>query len=114
MSVKPEVEDIVKPLRKGSARLHGWLGKGLNLSIENRLKKVSYPHPVDPIVLAQDSRLDEVDVPIAPGEGKVVEAPEGIRLAYRLPDGTMLCDYASAGNLFRPENTLCVWMQKKR
>ena len=38
--------------------------------------------------------------------------PEFARLC-RLPDGNKLCDYASAGNRFTPENTLRVWLPKR-
>ena len=39
---------------------------------------------------------------------------EGVLVAAcRLPDGTRLCDYASAGNCFTPENLLRVWLPKR-
>ena len=31
----------------------------------------------------------------------------------RLSDGTLLCDYASAGNRFSMDNRLTVWMKRK-
>ncbi len=67
-----------------------------------------------PILLAQDSRLGEVDRAIRPGDSVVVEtgtSVPGIRRIYRLADGSRLCDYASAGNRFSEDNTLCVWMK---
>ena len=35
----------------------------------------------------------------------------GVPQAYLLPDGTTLCDYASAGNEFTEHSQLCVWMK---
>lgn len=69
-----------------------------------------------PIVLAQDSRLGEVDAPLALNQNgtvslKEIKAPNGIFQAYQLSDGTKLCDYSSAGNEFKEENKLCVWMK---
>lgn len=66
-----------------------------------------------PLVLAQDSRLGAVDVPItlSHGENKIIESPAGIYLTCLLADGTVLCDYASAGNQFDEKNYFCVWMR---
>ena len=67
-----------------------------------------------PILLAQDSRLGEVDRVIRPGDSVVAEtgtSVPGIRRIFRLADGSRLCDYASAGNRFSEDNTLCVWMK---
>ncbi|OQA85407.1 MAG: Non-reducing end beta-L-arabinofuranosidase [Lentisphaerae bacterium ADurb.Bin242] len=66
-----------------------------------------------PILLAQDSRLGEVDRAIRPGDSVIVETTSvpDIRRIYRLADGSLLCDYASAGNRFSEDNTLCVWMK---
>lgn len=70
-----------------------------------------------PVVLAQDSRLGEVDTPISTRDcHKATALPNSlpeIFEAYRLPDGTVLCDYASAGNEFCESNQLCVWMKKQ-
>ena len=67
-----------------------------------------------PILLVQDSRLGEVNTPIEipAGTPEKIEV-EGIEDVYRWNNGLLLCDYASAGNLFCEENTLCVWMKKK-
>ena len=69
-----------------------------------------------PVLFARDSRLGELDTPVAPEEiesaREVPAEPEFTRLC-RLPDGTGLCDYASAGNRFSPENTLRVWLPKR-
>ncbi len=67
-----------------------------------------------PIVLAQDSRLGAVARPI-PGDGIAEDAEvpsEEFHLVKRLSDGTLLCDYASAGNRFALDNRLTVWMKK--
>lgn len=69
-----------------------------------------------PIVLAQDSRLDKVDAPLALDnlDAAVIEQNprENIFMLCRLADGTELCDYASAGNEFNENNQLCVWMKR--
>ena len=67
-----------------------------------------------PVVLAQDSRLGAVDVPITSQAGKMIKSPDDIYLACQLEDGTALCDYASAGNQFSEENFFCVWMKRKQ
>lgn len=68
-----------------------------------------------PIVLAQDSRLGTVGRALPPDLNKLAVQPKNpppeFARTYRLPDDTLLCDYASAGNRFSPENTLRVWMQ---
>jgi DUF1680 family protein len=69
-----------------------------------------------PVVLAQDSRLGKVDVPLAlnPKDTVAVKtiAPAADMLeTYQQTNGARLCDYASAGNQFRPDNQLCVWMR---
>ncbi len=68
-----------------------------------------------PLVLAQDSRLGETGRTV-PGnlQGLFLEpepAQPELPAIFRLPDQTLICDYASAGNSFRPDNTLCVWMK---
>ena len=71
---------------------------------------------VGPIVLAQDSRLGDVDRSI-PDDGILEDAvppTDEFHLVKRLSDGTLLCDYASAGNRFTIENKLTVWMRKKQ
>ena len=68
-----------------------------------------------PIVLAQDSRLGAVARPV-PGDGIVEDAEvpsEEFHLVKRLSDGTLLCDYASAGNRFAMDNRLTVWMKRR-
>lgn len=66
-----------------------------------------------PLVLAQDSRLSEVDAPVsgAAGGARMPESslPEGISAAWELADGTRLCCYAEAGNCFSRENPFTVW-----
>ena len=67
-----------------------------------------------PLVMAQDSRLGAVARPI-PGDGIAEDAEvpsEEFHLVKRLSDGTLLCDYASAGNRFALDNRLTVWMKK--
>lgn len=68
-----------------------------------------------PIVLAQDSRLGAVTRTVpADGIPEDAEAPsEEFHLVKRLSDGTLLCDYASAGNRFALDNRLTVWMKKE-
>ena len=67
-----------------------------------------------PILLVQDSRIGEVGAPVRVPPGKPErEKVRGIEDVYRWGNGLRLCDYASAGNLFREENTLCVWMRTK-
>ena len=63
-----------------------------------------------PLVLAQDSRLGAVDAPFRPVGGRAVKPPKGIHFAYRFDDGTTVCDFASAGNLYDMRNRLCLWM----
>ena len=63
-----------------------------------------------PLVLAQDSRLGAVDAPFRPVGGQPVKPPKGIFFAYRFDDGTTVCDFASAGNLYDMRNRLCLWM----
>lgn len=69
-----------------------------------------------PVLFARDSRLGELDTPVSPEEienaQEIPAEPEFVRLC-RLPDGSKLCDYASAGNRFTPENTLRVWLPKR-
>lgn len=69
-----------------------------------------------PVLFARDSRLGELDTPVSPEEienaQEIPAEPEVARLC-RLPDGSKLCDYASAGNRFTPENTLRVWLPKR-
>lgn len=65
-----------------------------------------------PVVMAQDSRLKGLNQPIP-----VEEKPELCRIAgfhkvIRYPDGSMMCDYESAGNLFIPENKIRIWVEK--
>ncbi len=66
-----------------------------------------------PIVLAQDSRLGAVDAAITDFDFTDAAAPVGFYLTKINRDGMVLCDYASAGNQFTPENQLCVWMKRK-
>lgn len=69
-----------------------------------------------PVLFARDSRLGELDTPVSPEEienaQEIPAEPEFVRLC-RLPDGSKLCDYASAGNRFTPDNTLRVWLPKR-
>ena len=68
-----------------------------------------------PVVLAQDSRLGIVDAPVSVANLDAVvikqNPHENIFISCRLADGTVLCDYASAGNEFSENNKLCVWMK---
>ncbi|HCG25621.1 MAG TPA: hypothetical protein DE060_08185 [Lentisphaeria bacterium] len=68
-----------------------------------------------PVVLAQDSRLGKVNRPVpADGITQDTENPGNeFHLVKRLSDGTLLCDYASAGNRFSMDNRLTVWMKRK-
>ena len=77
----------------------------IEIIFDMKLQKISAPGNADyfafkrgPIVLAQDSRLDKNS------EDKFLFTTES--------DGRKLCDYASAGNEFSPENTLQVWFRK--
>lgn len=68
-----------------------------------------------PVVLAQDSRLGQIDAPIRIA-GETVEAKAdaprpGFFESYTLPDGSKVCDYSSAGNEFSESNQLCVWLK---
>jgi DUF1680 family protein len=76
----------------------------IEIIFDMKLQKISAPGNADyfafkrgPIVLAQDSRLDKNS------EDKFLFTTES--------DGRKLCDYASAGNEFSPENTLQVWFR---
>lgn len=62
---------------------------------------------VGPIVLARDSRLGDVNLPYTlPITAERVDARPGMKLVYKLNDGSFVCDYASAGNEFSEENTM--------
>jgi hypothetical protein len=69
-----------------------------------------------PVVLAQDSRLGIVDAPVSVANLDAVvikqNPHENIFISCRLADGTVLCDYASAGNEFSDNNKLCVWLKR--
>ena len=69
-----------------------------------------------PVVLAQDSRLGLVDAPVSVAnlDAAVIEQNprENIFMSCRLADGTVLCDYVSAGNEFSEINKLCVWLKR--
>jgi DUF1680 family protein len=65
-----------------------------------------------PLVLAQDSRLTEVGVPVKSGKVEIFSVPDGFRFCLNI-GGTVLCDYSSAGNGFVPENTLQVWLKSE-
>lgn len=69
-----------------------------------------------PVLFARDSRLGALNAPVSPEDienaRELAAEPEFARLC-RLPDGTRLCDYASAGNCFTPENLLRVWLPKR-
>ena len=90
-------------------------GTVLELSLDMQIRQVSVPGYPEytafcrgPLVLAQDSRYTEVGVPAAgPFEWKRCQTDA----IYSCESGGMvLCDYASAGNGFSPENTLQVWL----
>lgn len=70
-----------------------------------------------PLVLAQDSRLSPVNVPVPTDlhskDVPVSQIPLNVYVAKELSDGSRLCDYASAGNLFACDNPLSVWLKKK-
>ena len=69
-----------------------------------------------PVLFARDSRLGALNAPVSPEDienaRELAAEPEFARIC-RLPDGTRLCDYASAGNCFTPENLLRVWLPKR-
>jgi len=68
-----------------------------------------------PLVLAQDSRLSEVDQSVRENaRAERISPPEGIHAAWRLDDGTKLCCYADAGNEFSRENPFTVWFRKTK
>lgn len=65
-----------------------------------------------PLVLAQDSRLTQVDKPI--DNGTWTRMPDADGFICRWTNGTdVLCDYASAGNEFSENNKLRVWLEMK-
>lgn len=68
-----------------------------------------------PLVMAQDSRLSEVNMPVPTDLSytNVAQAdlPDKIYMAMELSDGSKVCDYASAGNLFCEDNQLSVWLK---
>ena len=65
-----------------------------------------------PVLLVQDSRIGSVNTPVELDESmpEHLSTPE-ITDIYCWQNGTKLCDFASAGNLFESENTLCVWLK---
>ena len=62
-------------------------------------------------MLARDSRLGKLDAPCAGklSQDKALPGRPGF-LLLRKVNKDVLCDYASAGNLFRPDNQLRVWL----
>ncbi len=71
-----------------------------------------------PLVLAQDSRLSPVNVPVPTDlesqDLPSAEIPDNVYVVKALSDGSRLCDYASSGNLFACDNPLSVWLVKKQ
>lgn len=65
-----------------------------------------------PVLLAQDSRLGAVDAPVVDFELADADASADMNLVKVNRAGMKFCDYASAGNLFDPDNTLCVWFRR--
>lgn len=63
-----------------------------------------------PLVLAQDSRLTPVGAPVEGNDCGKIDVHENVHLCMKVGN-QVLCDYASAGNAFSPENTLQVWMK---
>lgn len=62
-----------------------------------------------PVLMAQDSRLPNFGKPVPQVLPELYSEP-GFRKTVRFSDGTMMCDYADAGNLFSAENPLQVWV----
>lgn len=63
-----------------------------------------------PVLLARDSRLGDVDSPYkVPGKLRAAGPYPGIRRVYALDDGSLVCDYASAGNTFDDTSQLRVF-----
>ncbi len=92
-------------------------GDVLDLTLDVRLQVIDDPSgsglkalKMGPLVLARDSRLGDVNAPyVLPVTAERVAARPGMKAVYKLNDGTFVCDYASAGNEFSPENTLRVF-----
>jgi len=65
-----------------------------------------------PLVLARDSRLGKLDTPVAGKltQDKALPSRPGFLLLRKVVNKDVLCDYASAGNLFDPDNRLRVWL----
>ena len=93
------------------------VGDVLDLTLDVRLQVLDDPSgsglkalKMGPLVLARDSRLGDVNAPyVLPVTAERVESRPGMKAVYKLNDGTFVCDYASAGNEFSPENTLRVF-----
>jgi len=64
-----------------------------------------------PIVMAQDSRLMGLDRAVPAGEKPEICQLPGFHRVIRFSDGSMMCDYESAGNLFVPDNKIRVWVE---
>ncbi|MEI3039031.1 MAG: beta-L-arabinofuranosidase domain-containing protein [Victivallales bacterium] len=62
-----------------------------------------------PVLMAQDSRLPNFGKPVPQVLPELYSEPV-FRKTVRFSDGTMMCDYADAGNLFSAENPLQVWV----
>lgn len=80
-------------------------GDEVSISFDMSIRTVKDPGGSDliayccgPLVLAKDSRLDAGD---SSGSFHICKEVNGIKL----------CDYASAGNAFSPDNTLKVWLK---
>ncbi|MBR4885450.1 MAG: glycoside hydrolase family 127 protein, partial [Lentisphaeria bacterium] len=69
---------------------------------------------VGPIVLAQDSRLNngESDLPVSSDLPVRLETKEGFSQIWKTANGVLLCDYMSAGNSFQREDRLTVWSKE--
>lgn len=95
-------------------------GDTLRLHLDLSLQKIADPGGSarialrrGPLILAQDSRLGEVGAAVDARGGAMITTPPGFHLVCRLADGSSLCDYASAGGLFSPDNTLAVWLPER-
>jgi DUF1680 family protein len=64
-----------------------------------------------PILLVRDSRLGDLNKPYGkPTKATRAADVPGIKRVYALDDGSKVCDYASAGNLFSDDNLLRVFV----
>ena len=89
-------------------RLGGW-GAGEDKPAENGIQYFSFR--CGPLVMVQDSRFTTVGTKLKDVDFDIADIPEGCLCSMMNRHGERLIDYASAGNPFGKDNTICIWMK---